>query len=167
MQILVIVMGVVGIILLFFGIKWSWKSLKAKEIIQFPFSQDQTQFKIEKTGLFSLCILGGRYLANSGGFGAQIFRKNMKMGVEFFHFTISQSGGYILHLENQEDLIVKTSMIKIKQLFQSPQLTENLQVLIKETIPVGKRIMGIIFLVLGVNMTAWGIMLGIYPNLFG
>ncbi len=58
-------------------------------------------------------------------------------------------------------------MLTAKQIFQTPLSIENITVSIQETITIGKKIFGIIFLVLGINASFWGIMLGINPNLFG
>jgi hypothetical protein len=58
-------------------------------------------------------------------------------------------------------------MLKTMQLVESKEPIENLRVLIKETIPIRRKLLGIIFLILGANMSAWGITLSINPNLFG
>jgi hypothetical protein len=186
MQILFIVLGLIGLTMTFFGAKWTFKSFKSKEIIGFPLNELEKEFEIIKPGLFTLCIIGGGYVNNTGSFRALVkrkenqkvidlkenfmkprFRKNWKMGVEYLQFKISNSGLYNVEIENAEDLIVKKSMLKTKQIFQSRLPIENIEVSIKETIPIGKKLFGIIFLVLGVNMSAWGIMLGINPDLFG
>lgn len=171
--------------MIFFGAKWTFKSLKAKEIIGFPLAEREKEFEIKNAGLFTLCIIGGGYVNNSGSFRVQIkgkdnqrtvylkenfikpkFRKNWKMGVEYLQFNISNYGLYKVEIGNPEDLIVKKSMLKIKRMFQSPLPIENIEILIKETVPISKKLFGIIFLVLGVNLSAWGIMLGINPDLF-
>lgn len=186
MQALFIVFGIIGLIMIFFGAKWTWKSVKAKEIVNFPFIESKKEFEIKNIGLFSLCILGGGSVNNSGCFQVQIkdrdnqrivelkentmkprFRKNWKMGVEYFQFKISKNGWYKIEIKNPKDLVVKQSTLKIKQVFQYPVPTESLEVLIKETIPNSKKLFGILLLVLGVNISAWGIMLGINPHLFG
>jgi hypothetical protein len=94
-------------------------------------------------------------------------RKNWKVRVEYLQFKISRAGLYKVKTENVEDLIVKKSMLKTKHVFQSPLRIENIVASIKKTIPISKKLYGIIFLVLGVNMSAWRITLGINPKLFG
>lgn len=183
MQILFLVLG---LILTFFGVKWTFKSFKGKEIIGFPLSELKKEFEIIKPGLFTLCVVGGGYVDNSGNFRTLVmrkdnqkiielkenilkprFRKNRKMGVEYLQFKISHVGLYKVEIENAEDLVVKKSMLKTKQVFQSPLSVEKIEISIKETIPISKKLFGIIFLVLGVNMSAWGIMLEVNPELFG
>ncbi len=173
-------------IMTFFGVKWTLKSFKTKEIICFPLNEKEKEFEIINIGLFTFSVLGGGYVNNSGNFLATIkskdnqkridlkenyiktrFRKNWKIGVEFLQFKISNTGFYKVEIKNPEDLIVKKSMLKIKQIFQSPLPVENIEILIKETIPTRKKLFGIIFLVLGVNLSTWGILLGISPDIFG
>lgn len=172
--------------MIFVGAKWTFKLFKAKEIIVFPLIELKKEFEIKKPGLYTLCIIGGGYVKNSGSFRALVkckdtqeiidikenfiqprFPKNWKMGVDYLQFKISNYGIYKVEIENAKDLIVKKSMLKAKQIFQSPLPVENIEISIKETIPIGKKLFGIVFLVLGVNMSAWGIMLGINPELFG
>lgn len=177
-------MGLIGLTMLFFGLKWSLKSFKSKKIIEFPILDSVKEFEIINPGLYSFCIIGGGYVHNSEGFKTLIsnvgsqksidleeniikprFRKNWKMGVEYLQFKINNIGNYKIEIQNPEKLIVKKSMLKTKQIFQSNQLMENIEILIKETIPVKKKLFGILFLVLGVNMSAWGIMLTLNPSL--
>lgn len=186
MQILFIVLGLIGLTMTFFGVKWTFKSFKAKEIIGFPLSYLKKEFEIIRPGLFTLSIVGGGFVDNSGSFRVLVkrkdnqkvidlkenfmkprFSKNWKIGVEYLQFNISHPGLYKVEIENAEDLVVKKSMLKTKQVFQSPLPVENIEISIRETIPISKKLLGIIFLVLSVNMSAWGIMLGINPELFG
>jgi hypothetical protein len=91
-------------------------------------------------------------------------RKNWKVWAEYLQFKISREGLYKVKIV--EDLIVEKSMLKTKHIFQSPLRIENIAASIKKTIPISKKFYGIIFLVLGVNMSAWRITLGINPKLF-
>ncbi len=186
MQIIFIILSLIGFTLTFFGVKWTYRSFKAKEIVGFPLIMKEQEFEISKPGLFALCIIGGGHVKNSGNFRVLIintidqkvidlkenfmkprFRKNWKIGVEILNFKVSNSGHFKVQIENAEDLIVKKSMLITERFFQSSLSIRNIEVMIKETIPVSKRLFGIIFLVVGVNMSAWGVMLGFNPELFG
>ncbi|SFU65406.1 hypothetical protein SAMN05216480_111123 [Pustulibacterium marinum] len=186
MQILFIVLGFIGLTMTFFGVKWTVTSFKAKEISCFPFNNLKKEFEIKRPGQYTLSIIGGGFVGNTSNFHISVktkdhqkivdyeenfmrprFRKNGKIGVEYLQFKISDSGLYKVEIENPEDLIVKKSIVKTKQFFQAPLAVENIEISIGETIPISKKLFGIIFLVLGVNISVWGIILGINPQLFG
>ena len=186
MQILYIILGVIGLTMTFLGAKWSIKSFRAKEIINFPITHFKKDFEIIKPGLYALCIVGGASVNDAGNLRILIkhkddqhvvelkehlikprFRKKGKIGVEYLQFKILHSGRYQIELKNIDNLIVKKSRLTAQQIFQSPLSFENIEISIKETITIGKKIFGIIFLVLGINASFWGIALSIYPNLFG
>ena len=177
-------MGAVGLTMLFFGIKWSIQSVRPKAIVQFSLGDKEQNFVFSDEGLYTFCVLGAGYI-NTGEFEVRLsnqaskneiemlenfmkprFRKDWKIGVEYLNFRIKIPGEYKLELINPESLTAKKSMLKAKQLLKSPIPATNLEGMIKKTIPISKKLFGIIFLVLGVNMSAWGIMLGINPNLF-
>lgn len=185
MQILFLLMSFVGMILLFFGVKWIVKLFQLKDVVEFPIVEGIKEFEINKTGLYAVCIVGGAYIKYSEGFNIQIlnvqngkqldlkenslkpiFRKKVGTGVEYLQFNIQHIGRYKIEIHHAEKLIVKKSMLKIKQLFPSQSL-DSIEILIQGKMPVGEYISGIVFLVLGANMALWGVILGINPNLFG
>ena len=172
--------------MLFFGVKWILKTLKAKEIIEFPLMEGERDVEIKRTGLFALYILGVRSVDYSPHFKIKIenrengktvtskenavqmrFHKKQKMGIEYLNFSISMIGVYKIKIEKPENLIVKQTMLRTIIPFQSSSPIENIQLLIKETVPISQKILGIIFLIVGLNLSTWGIMLGINPGLFG
>jgi len=186
MQILFLALGLVGFIITIFGARWNFRSFQTKEIIGFSIIELEKEFVIKKPGLFTICIIGGGYLNNNDNFRILVkskenqkvidlkencikprFRRNCKIGIEYRQFSISDSGIYKVEIENVKDLIVKKSMLKTKQIFQSPLPIKNIEVLIKETIPISKKLLGIVFFILGLNMFFWGIILGVTPELFG
>jgi hypothetical protein len=186
MQILFIILGVIGLAMTFFGVKWTLKSFRAKTIEIFPLIELRKEFEIIRPGLFSICIIGGGHVNNTGSFQVSVqhkdnkktidlkenymkprFHKKWKTGVEYFSLKIENCGIYKVEISNPEDLIVKQSINKSQHVFQSPLPIENIEISIKETVTISKQLFGIIFLTLGVNMSIWGIMLGINPELFG
>ena len=186
MQILFIVTGIIGLTMFFFGVKWFLKSFNSKEIIEFPFLDNHKEFEIKNTGLYTIQILGAAQITNSGQFTIRLinkdnqknialkdyflkprFRKNWKIGIEYLHFKITESGNYIIKLENQNSFVAKKSMLKINSPFQQNKPSNNLKIIIKEAITPSKKLLSILFLVLGVNISFWGILLTINPNAFG
>ena len=179
-------MGLTGLAMLFAGAKWSVESFKSNDIVEFPIIDKLKEFEIIKSGLYAVCIVGGFYVHNLAGFKTSIFnihnqkqidlkepnlkfrfRKKWKVGIEHLHFRIIEAGRYKIEIQLPEKLTVKESMLTTKQPFQSSQPIENIEVLIKGIVPLGKKILGIVFLVLGVNLSVWGILLSIIPKLFG
>lgn len=77
------------------------------------------------------------------------FRKNGEMFIEHSIFNISETGNYN----------IKAELLK-------PNQEQNDLIIIKETVSITKKILGILFLVFGVNGSFWGIMLSINPNVF-
>lgn len=51
--------GSVGLVMLFLGINWSLQSLIVKAVIEFPLVRKTDTFEIIKTGLYSICLIGG------------------------------------------------------------------------------------------------------------
>ena len=184
MENLFILMVPAGLILFFVGGRWMYAALKSKEIIKFPLDNQKQEFRVDKPGLFSFSLIGGGYVKNSGGFRASVKRKeyhikveshepfikaiimkNWRIGVEYLHFKISDSGIYIVEIDGVKDLVIKGSILKIKQLYQRSIPSKYIEVSIRETIPPTKQLFGIIFFVLGANITAWGIILGLNLNI--
>ncbi|KKN91414.1 hypothetical protein LCGC14_0217470 [marine sediment metagenome] len=165
--------------MVFFGAKWL---LRSKAIVKLPIAEKIKNFTINRSGLYSVCILGGGYLKTSVGFKILIsksnsqekirlkenflkwrFRKNREIGVEYLHFEIENIGEYHIEIQNPENLTVKKS----RSILQSDKPIQSVEILIKESVSVAKKLFGVIFLVLGVNISFWGIMLAINPNPFG
>ncbi len=170
MQVLFILMGIVGLTMLFVGIKWSIESIRPKPLVRFPLSERTQEFELKDEGLYAFCILGSRFVGYPSSYTSSLsnmeneekiklvqnflkpkFRVGWKIGIEYQNFKIRKPGKHKLVLGDPNFLRGNSS---------------NLEGMIKKTVTVTKKLFGIIFLVLGMNMSAWGIMLGINPNLF-
>ena len=145
--------------MIFYGAKWL---LRTKIIFSFPITEGIKQFTIKNKGTHSICTRKGYFersmkynipiLRNSGGdyieskenFLKWRFRKKGIMYVEHSIFNANETGTYSIESEisKRNDLI-----------------------LIKETVPATKKLLGILFLVFGVNGSFWGLMLSINPNI--
>ena len=186
MQLLFICLGLVGIGMTALGIKWVYKSNFSKTIVRFPISKLTQEFRIETPGLYSINIVGGGSVRNKGHFKMRIvdvknghnitikdnfikprMRLDWKMAVELSQFEIYDPGHYRIDIEGLDGLVVKKSMLFVKNRFHSPEDLKNIEVWIKETISNLQKVLGIIFLVFGANLSIWGILLGIYPEAFG
>ncbi|MFC0604136.1 hypothetical protein [Winogradskyella pulchriflava] len=151
---------------------------------EFTLDSESKEIQLNSTGLYSLSFLGAGFVDNQGKFGAELksengkliklnktfpnyrFRKNGTIGLEYWHFEISESGKYILTFENLNDLIAKHSMLISKRMFQKKINPKNLKILLKETISTKNRLFSIVGLVIGVNAVIWGILIGL-TNAFG
>ena len=150
--------------MIFLGAKWL---LRSKTIIQFQIAESQKEFILKKPGLYSICSLGGGYFHKLDIYELEIskkrnqqiielkdtfpkwrFRKNLKMFIEYKQFKILEIGNYLITIKNQD---YKTS---------------NRPILIKESVNVFKRILGILFLVFGVNGSFWSFYLALNPTPF-
>ncbi len=179
MQILYLIIGLIGLIMVFFGAKWL---LRSKTIVNLPIAEKTNNFTINRSGLYSVCILGSAYIKSSVGFNILIsksnsqeniklkesflkwrFFKNWNIGVEYLHFKIENIGDYHIEIQNPENLMVEKST----SFFQLGKPIQSVEILIKESVSTAKKLFGVIFLVLGVNISFWGIMLAINPNPFG
>jgi len=184
MQLIPIAIGIIGLGMFLLGIKWMIISMSKKDIINFNINDTQKEFKIEKEGFFSICIIGGGYVDGSNGFRIIIentttskkiyptektmkyrFRKNWKLGVEFSQFKVNEPGKYLIVIQNIQSLIIKPSMLRSKRFFQKKLSTEFIEVLIKESTSTSKKILSIVFLIVGGNMTLWGFVLTFMPEM--
>ena len=165
MQILYLLIGLIGLIMLFFGAKWL---LRSKTVVKFTINKNIKEFKIGRSGVYAVCFMETRFFNNFGVFHIKIinsdnqeridmkknflkwrFIKNWKKGVEYYQFKIQNAGNYRIEID------------------QANKSIHNIEVLIKESVTVSKKIFGILFLVFGVNISFWGIILAINPNPFG
>ena len=184
MQLTFIFIGIIGILLLIYSIRILIKSSKNKLVAEFTLDSESKEIQLNSTGLYSLCFLGAGFVDNRGKFDAELkaengnliklnktfpnyrFRKNGKLGLEYWNFEIDKSGKYILTFENLNDLIAKHSMLISKRMFQKEISPNNLKILLKETISTKNRFFSIVGLVIGVNALIWGILIGL-TNAFG
>lgn len=184
MQLTFIFVGIIGILLLIYSIRILIKSNKNKFIAELTVDYESKKIQLNSRGLYSLCFLGAGFIENKGNFNAELksengnlvklnktfmnyrFRKNGKLGLEYWHFEIDKEGEYILTFENLNDLIAKHSMLISKRIFQKNINPENLKILLKKTISTKSRFLSIVSLVIGINALIWGVLIGVL-NVFG
>ena len=136
MQLIFILIGIIGVLLLFYSIRILIKSSKNKVVTVFNLDSESREIQLNSTGLYSLCFLGAGFVDDQGRLGAELksengnlikikktfpnyrFRKNGQLGLEFWHFEIAQSGKYTLTFNNLNDLIAKHSMLISKRIFR-------------------------------------------------
>jgi hypothetical protein len=164
MQVIYLLVGIISFIMMFYGAKWL---LRYKTVFSFLVSTGGKQFAIKKRGTYSICIKkshfgkafkynflitkgsGQNKLESKENFLKWSFRKKGKMFVEHTLFKVSEIGNYT----------IKAELLK-------PNQDQNDLIIIKETVSITKKILGILFLVFGVNGSFWGIMLFINPTVF-
>ncbi len=178
MQLAFIGLGIIGILLLVFSIQILIKSGKNKQISEFTLDNETKVIEFNSIGLYSICFLGAGFIENPGKFCGELksesgnliqlhqtfphyrFRKNGKLGLEYWTFEINEKGKYTLTFKYLNELIAKKSMLSSKRIFQKNIQADSLKVILKETIPIKSRIFSIIGLVIGINALIWGIVIG-------
>jgi hypothetical protein len=182
MQILFIFIGIIGLLFIVFAIRIFIKIKSKKEIAIFELNNNPKVIEFNTKGLHSICFIGVGFISDKGFFNVELKNKKQiqliktfprysfwhsgKIGIEIWKFKIDETGLYELVFKNVSDLVAKKPMLMSKRFFQSKIKPESIRVLIKETIPVKYRILSIVFLVIGINAFAWGIIIGINPNVF-
>ncbi len=181
MQIVFFLIGIVGLVLFIFGGKMLIEKYRNKIIGELTVTENEINF--EKTGLYSICIVGGGYANNLGNFEAKItnngaeldttekqlkfkFRHKGRLATEFYQFEIENPGVHKIVLKNSEDLEVKESMLVSKRLFQKRLPVEKIGIIVKETSSSSKFIIGLLMTIFGFNIAGWGIVLAFNPQLF-
>jgi hypothetical protein len=184
MIVLFIIIGVFGVFLFVIGSYWTIQKYRCKEILQFNATEKEVSVNI-KEGVYSLGAIGCGFVENPESLVISItnlstnqnipltinrpmprFSKKMKIGIEIFNFKAIESGNYKMQIENIESLRAKESMLGMLQSLQPKIDVRNLNFLIKESYPVYKTIIGIIFMVIGMNIAAWGIIIAANPDIF-
>lgn len=186
MQIIFIFIGIISFPLLIYSIKLVINQLKLKEIIVFDLTEKTKDFQITKNGIHSICMLGISSDFKISGLEASIItpngkqinltenlirysslRKRVKI-VEQWKFETNQKGKYTLSITNLDDYISRNPILTSGKLFSNRKIeTKSLKILVKQSVSTKHRLISIIGLVLGINGSFWGIMLGINPNLLG
>jgi len=181
MQIIFLLIGIVGIVMFFFGGKMLIEKYRTKIIGELKLTENEIEFK--KSGLYSICIVGGGYVNNLGNFEARItsneteldtFEKQLKfkfyhkgrLATEFYQFEVENPGIHKIIFINIEDLEVKESMLASKRLFQKKLSIEKIGIIVKETSPNSKFIIGLLMTIFGFNIAGWGIILAFNPQIF-
>lgn len=181
MQIIFLLIGIVGLVMFFFGGKILIEKYRNKIIAELKLTENDINF--EKKGLYSICIVGGGYANNLGNFDAKITNKEIeldtiekplkfkfyhkgRLATEFYQFEVENPGIHKIIFKNFEDLEVKESMLISKRLLQRKLPIEKIGIIVKETSSSSNFIIGLLMTVFGFNIAGWGIILAFNPNIF-
>ncbi|CAM3810594.1 GOLD domain-containing protein [Flavobacterium gelidilacus] len=181
MQIIFLLAGIIGLIMSFFGSKMLIEIYKNKIISELKLTENEINF--DKIGLYSICVVGGGYSNNLGNFETKITSKGIiiintveskpkfkfhykgRLANEFYKFEIENPGIYNIKINNIEHLEVKESMLFSKRYFQKKLPTEKIGLIVKETSPNSKFIIGLLMTILGLQIAVWGILLAFNTEL--
>lgn len=183
MQIMFFLIGIMGLVMFVIGGKMLIKTYRNQIIGVLNLSNNCNEINFEKTGLYSVCIVGGGYANNLGNFDAKIinngdeietvekqmkfkFHHKGKLATEFYEFEIENPGIHKFVFRSIEDLEVKESMLFSKRSFQNKLPIEKIEILIKETSSGSKFIIGLLMTVFGFNIAGLGMILAFNPQLF-
>ena len=181
MQIIFLLIGIIGLVMFFFGGKILIEKYRNKIISELKLAENEINF--EKVGSYSICVVGGGYANNLGNFEAKItnngteldtiekqlkfkFHHKGRLATEFYQFEVESPGIHKIIFKNIEDLEVKESMLVSKRLFQKKLPIEKISIIVKETSSSSKFIIGLLMTIFGFNIAGWGIILAFNPQVF-
>lgn len=81
MQIIFLLIGIIGLVMFFFGMKTLIKKYRSKTIAEIDFSGKPSEINIEKTGSYAVCIVGGGHATNKGDFDLSITNDGNQLNV--------------------------------------------------------------------------------------
>ena len=181
MQIIFLLIGIIGLVMSFFGGKMLIEKYRNKIISELKLTENEINF--EKIGSYSICVVGGGYANNLGNFEAKItnngseldtiekqlkfkFHHKGRLVTEFYQFEVENPGMHKIIFKSIEDLEVKESMLVSKRLFQKKLPIEKIGIIVKETSSSSKFIIGLFMTISGFNIAGWGIILAFNPQVF-
>ncbi len=94
------------------------------------------------------------------------FHHKGRLATEFYHFEVENTGKYNIKFRNVQDLEMKESMLVSKRLFQNRLNSNEISIIVKETQNSLKKLAAIIFVVLGLNIAALGILFACNSQIF-
>jgi len=181
-----ILMGVVSLGLTILGGFWLLQFHRLKTIHESRLEDEKSEFEISQTGRFAINIVGGWGIKNlecmnpiltRNGSQTTISLKPIFLKPQFFHngkrarecfsFEIFEPGQFLIKLGETSSLDVKKSSLFLMSLVESDIPHEKLNILIRQSIPPLKLMLGIFFLVIGANLSGWCFLLVMNPNLLG
>jgi hypothetical protein len=180
MQIIFLLIGIIGLVMFFFGVKMLIEKYRDKIISEIKLTENEIKF--EKVGLYSICVVGGGYANNMGNFKVKIandgtelntiekhlkfkFHHKGRLATEFYQFEVENPGIHKIIFKNIEDLEVKESMLFSKRLFQKKLPIEKIGLIVKETSSSTNFIIGLLMTTLGLQIAVWGMILAFNPEL--
>jgi hypothetical protein len=176
MQIIFFLIGIIGLGMFILGMKNLIKTHRHKTIGELKLTGTENEINFKKTGLYSVCVIGGGYANNLRNFEVKIinsgnelettekkpkfkFRYKGRLGTEFYHFKIKNLGIHKFIFKSIEDLEVKESMLLSKRFFQKKLPIENIGITVTETSSSWNYIISLLMAVFGFNIAGWGIIL--------
>lgn len=179
MQIIFLLVGILGLVMFFLGMKTLIKIYFNQAIAELNLSENLTEKNFEKIGTYSLCFVGG-YVNNKGNFdlyisnnGMQldVYEKQMKfrfkhkgqLATEFYQFEVESIGKHKFEFKNIADLEIKKSMLLLKRIFQNQVTNNNVEIVIRETSKTSNFIISLLMAVFGFNIAGWGFILAVNP----
>ncbi|WP_127845678.1 hypothetical protein [Psychroflexus aestuariivivens] len=183
MQIVYFLVAVVGLAMFIWGSLVLIKVFKNKTISELDLTGKPNKIKLDKSGLYSICVVGGGYIKNRGNFAAEIkindkgipfsetipkfrFRFKGRLATEYYKFKVKEVGEYSISIKNISDLEVKESMLFTKRLIQNKVPINYINLIVKRTTSNLRFISGLLMAIFGFNISGWGIILAFNPHIF-
>lgn len=177
MQIVFFLIAFTGLVIFILGIKFLIVKYRAKILLVIKLTEGINEINFENTGLYSVCIVGGKSIHKLGKFKIKISNDNdeeifvadkllkftfdykNEVATEYFEFKIIKTGIHKLILKNIEDLEIKKSKLLSTRIFQKKLPLENIQLIIKETTSSSDFFIGLFMILIGVFSSIWSLIL--------
>lgn len=185
MQLIFLFIGFISLFILIYSINLLIKQFKLKEIAIFDIGEVNKSFKIVENGIHSVSIIGLSSDLTVDGLNAEINLPNGKeitlvknkmrysfhwkrtIAFEQWNFKTNFKGIHKLTLGNLEEFLLENPILKSRKPFSKRKAeTRTLKILIKQSLSTKHRLILIIGLVIGINGLFWGLLIGIYPDIF-
>lgn len=183
MQIVFFLIAFTGLVIFILGIKFLIVKYRDKILLVIKLIEGTNEINFENTGLYSVCIVGGKSIHKLGKFKIKISNDNgeeifvadkllkftfdykNEVATESFEFKIVKTGIHKLILKNIEDLEIKKSKSLSSILFEKKFPLEKTQLAIKETTSTTNFFIGLFMTLTGIFISIWSLILAFNPNI--
>lgn len=182
MQIAFFLIAFTGLVVFILGIKLLIVKYRDKILAVFKLTEDINKINFENTGLYSVCIVGGKSIHKLGKFKIKIsndkddkifvaekllkftFDYKNEVATEYFEFKIVKTGIHKFILKNIEDLEIKKSKSLSSKLFEKKLPLEKIQLVIKETTSTTDFFTGLFMTLIGIFTSIWFLISAFNPS---
>ena len=162
-----------------YSFKMFLKGMRINPIGVFNLEDNSHEFEIERPGYYSISILGAGFvrelqrvtikLTLNNVYDLEVgvhmiaprFRKDSRMGIEYWGFSTSGIGRCTITLSNMEYIEAYDSMLIPQRVFESPIDHSKLKVIIHPSLPPIHKVASVFSLILGVWLVVAGILVWI------
>lgn len=183
MQLVFISGAILGLVFAYFGIRKVITFYWTKPLLSCKLVDGTESFSVQERKDYTIFVTGGMFVSESKGYSVEIldqfggrlelesslfkqrlFYKSQRL-VEFLNFK-AEPGNYRIVQAGSEHMVVKTHRHPFLRVFSSKLPQDRLGILIRRRISPLSFGLSIALSVIGLQMTAWGIILTLNPQIF-